>query len=102
MELEEARAQIREVDGEMLALFARRMELVREVARVKAERGLPVEDAAQEARVLAELVPQMAPGPLRGFYVQFQQGVMDVSKRWQEFLIAEAGAETGAEKADAE
>ncbi len=90
-ELDRARREIRQVDEEMLRLFERRMEAVRKVAAEKERLGLPVEDPAQEARVLAELAPKLEPGPLRAFYVQFQQGVMDVSKRWQEFLLEQGG-----------
>ena len=89
--LDRARREIRQVDEEMLRLFERRMEAVRKVAAEKERLGLPVEDSAQEARVLAELAPKLAPGPLRAFYVQFQQDVMDVSKRWQEFLREQDG-----------
>ena len=89
--LDRARREIRQVDEEMLRLFERRMEAVRRVAAEKERLGLPVEDPAQEARVLAELAPKLEPGPLRAFYVQFQQDVMDVSKRWQEFLREQGG-----------
>ncbi len=100
-ELDRARQEIRQVDEEMLRLFERRMEAVRKVAAEKERLGLPVEDAAQEARVLAELAPKLEPGPMRAFYVQFQQDVMDVSKRWQEFLREQgAGAVAKAAGAD--
>ena len=98
-ELDRTRRVIREVDEEMLRLFERRMEAVRAVAAEKERLGLPVEDPAQEARVLAELAPMLEPGPLRAFYVQFQQDVMDVSKRWQEFL-REQGEGAGAKAVD--
>ena len=96
--LDRARREIRQVDEEMLRLFERRMEAVRKVAAEKERLGLPVEDPAQEARVLAELAPKLEPGPLRAFYVQFQQDVMDVSKRWQEFLREQS--DSAAAKAD--
>ena len=93
-ELDLARREIRDVDEEMLRLFERRMEAVRKVAAEKERLGLPVEDPAQEARVLAELAPKLPSGPIRAFYVQFQQGVMDVSKRWQEFLREQGDSES--------
>ena len=99
--LDRARREIRQVDEEMLRLFERRMEAVRKVAAEKERLGLPVEDPAQEARVLAELAPKLEPGPLRAFYVQFQQDVMDVSKRWQEFLREQGGDVSKAADAEA-
>ena len=99
-ELDLARREIRQVDEEMLRLFERRMEAVRRVAAEKERLGLPVEDPVQEARVLAELAPKLEPGPLRAFYVQFQQDVMDVSKRWQEFLREQGGSVGSGTKAE--
>ena len=86
MDLSEARERIREADEEMAALFEKRMEAVREIARYKRERGLPIEDRAQEARVVAGRSALIADPALRSCYVQFLQGTIEVSKRWQRFL----------------
>ena len=88
MELEEARTQIREVDEAMRALFVRRMEAVRAVAAYKAAYGLPVEDAAQEARVLGALAPGVADADVRACYERFLRDVMANSKDWQRELLA--------------
>ena len=53
-DLREARSQIDEVDRELVALLARRTELARRAGRAKAELGLPVQDPAREAELLAE------------------------------------------------
>ena len=71
MELHEIREEIRQIDEEMAELFVRRMEAVRKVAAYKNQRGLPVLDREQEARV----------------YREFLQETMDISKRWQVYLI---------------
>ena len=47
-DLEKTRAEIREIDEQMAALFQKRMEVVRDVADYKRERGLPVLDEEQE------------------------------------------------------
>lgn len=60
--LEELRARIREVDEELIGLVGRRRDLVLEIARAKAELGLPVMDPSQEARVVrraAELAREL-------------------------------------------
>jgi chorismate mutase-like protein len=50
--LERVRAELMELDGELIRLVGRRRELVLEVGRVKGELGLPVLDPAREARVV--------------------------------------------------
>ena len=86
MDLQEARAEIAAVDEEMAGLFLRRMEAVRHVAAYKKERGLPIEDLAQEARVIEGRSALVSDPELRSFYVRFLQDVMDVSKRYQHRL----------------
>lgn len=52
-ELQQARAEINEVDAGMAALFERRMAAVRRVLEYKRAHGLPVLDAGREKEVLA-------------------------------------------------
>ena len=87
MDLVEAREAIREADREMAALFLRRMEAVRAVAAWKKERGLPIEDKEQEARVIAALGPLVEDETLRSFYLQFLKNNMEVSKQYQHRLM---------------
>ena len=49
-ELEQARKIINSTDEEMARLFQQRMDAVRMVANHKKQHGLPIEDAAREAR----------------------------------------------------
>ncbi len=49
-ELQQARAEINEVDAGMAALFERRMAAVRRVLEYKRAHGLPVLDAGREKR----------------------------------------------------
>ena len=95
MELAEAREEIRRIDEEMAALFVRRMEAARSIAAYKAAHGLPVEDLAQEARVLAGRSALIKDDALRPYYLQFLQHTMDVSKDWQRRLIAQAQGDDG-------
>ena len=86
MDIQEARKQIRDVDEQMRDLFVQRMEAARAVAEWKKERGLPVEDKEQEAKVLSELSPAVGDS-LRPYYLRFVQDTIDVSKQWQHRLI---------------
>ena len=87
MDLQESREVIRQADEEMAKLFVRRMEAVRAVAAYKKERGLPIEDLEQEARVIDGRSRLVEDNELRPFYIDFLQDTMDVSKRWQHYLI---------------
>ena len=94
MNLEEAREVIRGIDEEMASLFVQRMQAARDIAAYKAERGLPIEDEAQEKRVLESRSAFVEDDQLQPFYLQFLQAAMDVSKDWQRFLTAAAEGET--------
>ncbi len=95
MGLDESREAIRAIDEQIAGLFVERMEAARDIAAYKQERGLPVEDAQQEARVLADRGALVEDEELRPFYLEFLQHTMDVSKSWQRHLMrgdAEASA----------
>ena len=85
--LQAVRAAIGEVDREMAALFVRRMAAVREIAACKRERGLPILDEAQERRVIERNLAWIEPEELRGHYVNFLRGLMDVAKDYQRELL---------------
>ena len=52
MTLSELREEITEIDREIVELIARRTYVAQTIARVKADRGLPTTDEAQEQRVM--------------------------------------------------
>lgn len=87
MDLKESRDAIREIDEKMAELFVARMGVVRDVAAYKRDRGLPIEDKEQEARVIQGRGALVEDDELRSFYLQFLQNTMDVSKRWQHRLM---------------
>lgn len=87
MDLNEARERIRSVDEEMAALFEKRMKAVEAVAEYKKAHGLPIEDKAQEARVIEGRSALIGDTALRAYYVQFLQNTMEVSKRWQHRMM---------------
>lgn len=88
MELNEAREQIDRIDAEMEALFVRRMALVGEIAAYKRANGLPVEDKAREAELLASRGRQIEDAALRALYLRFLRQTIDLSKRRQQELIS--------------
>jgi chorismate mutase len=51
-DLEQLRAEIRDIDRELVELIARRTYVADSIARVKADQGLPTTDDSQEQRVM--------------------------------------------------
>jgi chorismate mutase len=51
-DLEELRAEIREIDSDLVELIARRTYVADSIAQVKAERDLPTTDEGQERAVM--------------------------------------------------
>ena len=86
MNLEDARATIANVDEKMAALFEARMQAARDIAAYKKEHGLPIEDKAQEARVIEQRSTYIEDEELLPYYRQFIQNTMDVCKSWQRHL----------------
>lgn len=88
MDMKEAREQLDQIDTALAKLFIQRMDITREIAAYKREHGLPIEDKKREAQVIAEHSSQIPDEIMRSYYVQFQQNMMDVSKRWQHRLMS--------------
>lgn len=98
-ELAQLRAEIDTIDGEMAALFERRMTAASDVAAFKRERGLPVLDADREEAVIAKNLPRVGEA-LRPYYGDFLRHLMGLSRQYQRFLIGEGavayqGGESG-------
>ena len=99
-ELERARKQIDAIDAQAAALFAQRMEAVAAVASYKAEKGLPVFDAAREEAVIRRGAERICDPVLRSYYVLFLKRQMEIAKKYEHRLmqgqrIAYSGIEGG-------
>jgi chorismate mutase len=55
MDLSDWRSEIDRIDEQVLDLLNRRAEIVREIGRVKAEKGLPVADEERERQILSRI-----------------------------------------------
>lgn len=86
--LREARDEIEKIDGQMAALFEKRMNAVRRVASYKLEHGLQVRDRKTEAEKIARQKELIEDESLRSFYVLYLQSLMDLSCSFQESLIS--------------
>lgn len=86
-QLQQARAQIDEIDAQMAALFEERMQAVAAVAQYKAATGKAVFDPAREAAVLDRNTARLRDGALRPYYRAFLQQAMDVSSAYQRAVL---------------
>ena len=87
-DIKEIRQTINEIDTEIRRLFEARMDAAREVAEYKSIHGLPIRDEAREAEVIEKNASQMENETLRPYYVNFLQGVMSVSRNYQDTLMS--------------
>ena len=88
MELSELREGIDQIDVELTRLFLRRMEASGQIAAVKAEKGLPILNAAREAEVL-EKVSAAAPEDLKASVRVLYTEIMRLSREYQSGLYPE-------------
>lgn len=86
--MEEARLKINEIDLEILKLFERRMECVRDIAEYKLERGLEITDTKREEQMI-EANSALAKEELREYYVRLLRATIEISKDYQRSLIKE-------------
>lgn len=54
--LSELRMQIEEIDEKLVALMKRRIQVVHQIGKVKAEKNLPVRDAKREDKVIEHIL----------------------------------------------
>lgn len=86
-DIAEARKNIDRIDREMAELFAERMQAAAVVAAYKEEHGLPVEDKAREAEIIARNTERLPPA-YRPYYRNFLVGTITESKRYQRLLVS--------------
>ena len=87
--LEELRAQIDEIDSQMIALFERRMDVTRQGGEYKKEHDLPVLDRQREEEVLAKKEAMLKNKYLKTEVKDFFGSIMAISRRQQRGLMAD-------------
>ena len=85
--LEEARLGIGAVDKEIASLFEKRMRLAGIILDYKKGNGLPILDAAQEERVIANNMGNISDPEIQEYYVLFLRDMMKISKLYQARLM---------------
>ena len=86
MDLTQCREKIDELDRQLVALFAERMETAAQVAAYKKEHGLPVLDAARERQKL-RAVGELAPEAFRDDTETLYRLIFELSRSYQHRLL---------------
>jgi chorismate mutase/prephenate dehydratase len=95
--LDDLRAQIDDIDDQLVDLLARRQQVIRRVADFKARTNAPLRDVLREARQIARLAERArAAGLDELFVVRILREILDFSVRTQEVQL---GAGARAERA---
>ena len=81
--LEKQRAEIDEIDRDIVALFERRMQVVVEVAQIKKENGIAILDANREKEVIAKVQSYLKDDHLKEELAEVYETLMKVSKDYQ-------------------
>lgn len=85
--LEESRLKIDQIDSEIISLFIKRMEVVKEVTAYKKENNLPVLDSSREQAMLEKHLTKLGDSEYKEFYHFVLEGFLSASKEMQKKLL---------------
>lgn len=86
MDINELRTSIDQIDGELTALFRKRMETAAQIAEYKQKNSLPVFNRERERDILNS-VTESVPDELQGYTKTLYQTIFDLSRSYQKKLI---------------
>ena len=86
-ELDKIRENINSIDEQMAQLFQERMEMSRQVAAFKKDRGLSIRDAERERELIDRDRRFIKDPAVDGYYVQFLRSILDLSCAYQSRLL---------------
>ena len=95
MELTDYRRQLDEIDGEILQLFSRRMDIASQIALWKQEKNLPVLDLRREQEKLRR-VEEQSPEELAEYSFTLFSVLLELSRSRQNRILHRENAETAA------
>ena len=87
-ELDKIRENINSIDEQMAQLFEKRMEMSEQVVAFKKARGLSIRDAERERELIDRNRRHITDPAVASYYVQFLQGVLDLSCAYQSRLLS--------------
>ncbi|NCE65855.1 bifunctional chorismate mutase/prephenate dehydratase [Pseudoflavonifractor sp. 524-17] len=94
-QLEQYRREIDRIDGALVELFLKRMEVTGQVGAWKQANGVPVLDAARERRVIAAKTALTSDPSRRSDLAELYAAIMAISRRQQRALVQEGREDPG-------
>lgn len=86
MELETLRAEIDELDGEIISLIQQRMDVSAKIGAYKRKNGIAVLDAGREAAKL-ERISAICRDEYRDYVLELYGKIFELSRIWQTALL---------------
>ena len=86
-ELDKIRENINSIDEQMAQLFQERMEMSRQVAAFKKDRGLSIRDAERERELIDRDRRFIKDPAVDAYYVQFLRSILDLSCAYQSRIL---------------
>ena len=93
MDLSQYREQIDQIDDELIALFARRMETAAQIAQWKRLAGKPVMDASRERAKLLDVM-EKCPAEFKDYAVSLYSLLFELSRSYQHRILDSSSALT--------
>ena len=93
MDLSQYREQIDQIDDELIALFARRMETAAQIAQWKRQAGKPVMDASRERAKLLDVM-EKCPAEFKDYAVSLYSLLFELSRSYQHRILDSSSALT--------
>ncbi len=90
-ELEQARKELDEVDRMLVQCFEARMQISREIARIKRSHGLEVLDTGREQKVLESRAGMLQDPALQEAVKMLYQTIMALSRAEQQKIMEDSG-----------
>lgn len=85
--LDDARVIIDEIDTEIIKLFEKRMDTVKQVVEYKFENNMPVLDSSREAVMLEKNLKKITNQEYKKYYQDVLEGFLKSSKKMQQDML---------------
>ncbi len=85
--LDELRKEIDEIDDEIIKLYERRMQVVKDVVGYKIENNIPILDANRESAMLNKNLNKIKNEEFKKYYDDVLKGYLKASKEMQHEII---------------
>ncbi|MDY2727562.1 MAG: chorismate mutase [Candidatus Onthovivens sp.] len=86
--IEEYRKEIDEIDSEIIELFERRMDVVKQVIDFKIRNNFPVTDSSREELMLQKNLNKIKNSEYKAYYFEVLNGFLKASKQMQNDFLS--------------